>query len=273
MYELPPNGQGAVALQALGLLEPFALGQLATPDRVHLQAEALKLAFADAEQHIGDAPLPAGFLDAAYLAERRALIDPLKAGNPPAGALPRGGTVYLCTVDEQRRACSLIQSLFYGFGARVAAPGTGIVLQNRGSGFTLEPGHPNRLGPGKRPFHTIIPGMLLRDGHLLGPFGLMGGNMQPQGHVQLLSGLLDQGLDPQAALDAPRFRLDRDGRDWSLQLEPGLRRHERTLAGRGHRTEVAPDDGRFGGGQAILVQGDSLVGGSEPRKDGHAAGF
>ncbi len=115
--------------------------------------------------------------------------------------------------------------------------------------------------------------MLLRDGHLLGPFGLMGGNMQPQGHVQLLSGLLDQGLDPQAALDAPRFRLDRDGRDWTLQLEPGLRRHERTLAGRGHRTEIAPDDGRFGGGQAILVQGDALVGGSEPRKDGHAAGF
>jgi gamma-glutamyltranspeptidase/glutathione hydrolase len=154
----------------------------------------------------------------------------------------------------------------------VAAPGTGIVLQNRGAGFTLEHGHPNRLGPGKRPFHTIIPGMLLRDGRLFGPFGLMGGNMQPQGHVQLLCGLLDRGLDPQSALQAARFRLDRDGHEWSLQLEPGLRRHARTLAGRGHRIEIA-DDGRFGGGQAILVQGEALVGGSEPRKDGHAAGF
>ena len=131
---------------------------------------------------------------------------------PPAGALERGGTVYLCAVDEQRNACSLIQSVYNGFGSMVVAPGTGVVLQNRGHCFTLEPGHPNRLAPGKRPYHTIIPGMLLRDGALLGPFGVMGGHMQPQGHLQVVSHIVDRGLDPQAALDEPRWRLDRDGR-------------------------------------------------------------
>jgi len=137
---------------------------------------------------------------------RRALIDPERAGAPSAGALGRGGTVYLCAVDEQRNACSLIQSVYHGFGSMVVAPGTGVVLQNRGHCFTLERDHPNRLGPGKRPYHTIIPGLLLRDGALLGPFGLMGGHMQPQGHVQMIVNTVDYGMNPQASLDAPRWQ-------------------------------------------------------------------
>ena len=167
-------------------------------DRVHLQAEALKLAFADGYRYVADEPLPAGYLDPAYLAERRALIDRERAGSPRPGALPRGGTVYLCCVDGERRACSLIQSLYYGFGSGVVAPGTGIMLQNRGACFTLEPGHPNRIAPARRPFNTIIPGMLVRDGSLLGPFGVMGGHFQPQGHLQVVERLLVDGADPQA---------------------------------------------------------------------------
>ena len=151
----------------------------------HLQAEAMKLAFADAERHVHDGPLPARYLDDDYLAERRALIDPARAGAPVAGALQPGGTVYLCAVDEDRNACSLIQSDYHWFGSLVVAPGTGVALHNRGHCFTLEAGHPNRLAPGKRPYHTIIPGLLLRDGELLGPFGVMGGHMQPQGHLQV----------------------------------------------------------------------------------------
>jgi gamma-glutamyltranspeptidase/glutathione hydrolase len=271
VLELPPNGQGAVALQAMALVEPLAPRDLA--DRVHLQAEALKLAFADGYGHLADRPLPAGFLDPDYLDGRRALIDRERAGSPSAGPLPRGGTVYLCCVDGERRGCSLIQSLFHGFGSGVVAPGTGIALQNRGSSFTLEPGHPNRFAPGVRPFHTIIPGLLVRDGALLGPFGVMGGHFQPQGHLQVVERLLDDGLDPQAALDAPRFRVDLAGRAWTLALEPPLWPLEDELRRRGHRVQRDPDLGAFGGGQAILVRDEVLVGGSEPRKDGYAAGF
>jgi gamma-glutamyltranspeptidase/glutathione hydrolase len=271
VLELPPNGQGAVALQALALVETLAPRDAA--DRVHLQAEALKLAFADGYAHVGDTPLPAGYLDPGYVAERRALIDPDRAGTPSAGALPRGGTVYLCCVDRERRACSLIQSVYMGFGSGVVAPGTGIALQNRGACFTLERGHPNRIAPGARPFHTIIPGLLLRDGALLGPFGVMGGSFQPQGHLQVVEHLLADGLDPQAALDEPRFRVDLEGGAWTLALEPPLWSMEGELRRRGHRVLRDPDLGAFGGGQAILVQDDVLVGGSEPRKDGYAAGF
>ncbi|HEY1479953.1 MAG TPA: gamma-glutamyltransferase family protein [Gaiellales bacterium] len=271
VLELPPNGQGAVALQAMALVEPLTPRDLA--DRVHLQAEALKLAFADGYGQISDRPLPDGFLDAAYVAERRALIDRDAARSPGAGALPRGGTVYLCCVDGERRGCSLIQSVYYGFGSGVVAPGTGIALQNRGGSFTLEPGHPNRFAPGTRPFHTIIPGLLVRDGALLGPFGVMGGHFQPQGHLQVVEQLLAEGADPQAALDAPRFRLDLEAGAWTLALEPPLWPLEGELVRRGHRVLRDPDLGGFGGGQAILVNGASLIGGSEPRKDGYAAGI
>ena len=272
--EIPPNGQGVAALQALGILEGLDHTGGRVLDRVHLQSEAMKLAFADAERHIHDGPLPPRYLDEEYLASRRALIDPARAGAPSAGALGRSGTVYLCAVDEQRNACSLIQSLYNSFGSMVVAPGTGVVLQNRGHCFTLEQGHPNRLAPGKRPYHTIIPGLLLREGDLLGPFGLMGGHMQPQGHLQVVSHMVDRGLDPQAALDEPRWRLDRDGREgWSLALEEPLHGLAPALARRGHRVLCDPNPAAFGGGQAVLVRDDSLIGGSESRKDGVALGY
>jgi gamma-glutamyltranspeptidase/glutathione hydrolase len=272
--EIPPNGQGVAALQALGILEGLDHTGGRALDRVHLQAEAMKLAFADAERHVHDGPLPPRYLDEQYLASRRALIDPARAGAPSAGPLERSGTVYLCAVDEQRNACSLIQSVYHGFGSMVVAPGTGVALQNRGHCFTLEQGHPNRLAPGKRPFHTIIPGLLLREGALLGPFGLMGGHMQPQGHLQLVSHMVDRGLDPQAALDEPRWRLDRDAREgWSLALEEPLHGLARELARRGHRVLCDPNPAAFGGGQAVLVHGDVLLAGSESRKDGVALGY
>src|SRR5262249_24102100 len=212
--ELPPNGQGAAALQAMALVRDLGLGRRGDADSVRLQAAAMKLAFADAYRYIADEPLPAGYLDEAYLGERRALIDPARAGDPKPGALPRGGTVYLAVVDGDRMACSFIQSLYIRFGSRVVASGTAVMLHNRGGCFTLEPGHPTGLAPSRRPFHTIIPGMLLDDTGLVGPFGLMGGHVQPQGHLQLVTNLLQRGLGPQAALDDPRWRLDQDAQGW-----------------------------------------------------------
>ena len=273
VVELPPNGWGAAALQALGIAAGFDLASASEADRIHLQAEAIKLAFSDAHRYIADAPLPEGYLAPGYLDGRRTLIDLGRAGDPAPGTLPAGGTVYLCVVDEDRMACSSIQSVYHGFGSRVGAPGTGIALQNRGAGFTLEPGHPNRLAPGKRPFHTIIPGMLLRDGGLLGPFGVMGAHMQAQGHLQVVSAMVDRGFDPQQALNAPRFRCDPSGDGWGLALEPGLWHLAGNLARRGHRVGRDSDRSGFGGGQIIQCAGDRLIGGSEPRKDGSAAGI
>ena len=272
--EIPPNGQGVAALQALGILGDLDHAGSSPLDRVHLQAEAMKLAFADAERYVHDGPLPPRYLDEDYLAERRKLIDPVRAGAPAAGALEPAGTVYLCAVDEDRNACSLIQSVYHSFGSLVVAPGTGVALHNRGHCFTLEAGHPNRLAPGKRPYHTIIPGLLLRDGALLGPFGVMGGHMQPQGHLQVVSHLVDRGLDPQAALDEPRWRLDTGGRgEWELALEGPFYGLAPALARRGHRAVCDPNAVGFGGGQAVLVRDDVLIGGSEPRKDGVALGY
>jgi gamma-glutamyltranspeptidase/glutathione hydrolase len=273
VVEMPPNGWGATALQALGIAEDLVAGDTPLVDRIHLHAEAMKLALADAGRYIADAPLPGEYLDPAYLAGRRALVDTGRAGNPAAGRLPRGGTVYLCVVDRDRTACSFIQSLFQGFGSGIGVPGTAIALHNRGACFTTEPGHPNRIAPGRRPFHTIIPGMLLRDGDLLGPFGVMGGYMQAQGHLQVVSAIADRGTDPQQALNAPRFRCDIDSSGWSLALEPGLWPVGDALAARGHRVVRERDASGFGGGQAILVDGDALVGGSDLRKDGMAAGI
>jgi gamma-glutamyltranspeptidase / glutathione hydrolase len=228
VLELPPPTQGVAALEGLGLL---ALGE---PDR-DSQVACIGLALADAFARVRDGADVSDLLDPAYLARRR-------GESAPAAELA-GGTVYLCAVDEERMAVSFIQSLFEGFGSRVVVPGTGIVLQNRGACFAVG----GRVEPGRRPYHTIIPGLLLRDGALWGPFGVMGGFLQAQAHVQLVSSLVDEGLDPQAALEKPRFRVDR-GR---LEVEQGL-------------------DPSFGGGQVIVVEGDELVGGSDPRKDGYA---
>ena len=258
--ELPPNTQGAAALVALGLLDG-----LESPG-LHERIEAVKLGLADAYRYVGDEPLPPFLLDPAHLAERRRLIGPRAADARPS---PAGGTTYLCCVDEDRNAISFIQSLYEGFGSGVVAGDTGVVLQNRGAGFVDEPGHPNELRPGRRPFHTLVPGMLVEDGRLLGPFGVMGGAMQAQGHVQLVHALLE-GADPQEALDAARFRVEA-GRQ--VALEPGLWDRADELRRLGHEPLLVPEPYGFGVGQAILCVGDALVGGSDGRGDGHAAGL
>ena len=178
-------------------------------------------------------------------------------------------------MDEDRNACSLIQSVYHAFGSLVVAPGTGVALQNRGHCFTLEAGHPNRLAPGKRPYHTIIPGLLLRDGALLGPFGVMGGHMQPQGHLQFVSHVVDRGLDPQAALDEPRWRLDSGGaRRMGARARGAAATASRPRSrGAAIARAVRPHPAAFGGGQAVLVRDDVLIGGSESRKDGVALGY
>jgi len=260
--ELPPNGQGAAALLALALYDGLEPG-------LHSQIEAMKLAFADVHAFVGDQTLPGELLAPAHLAGRRALVDPGRALEPLPSDLPRGGTTYLCAVDRDGTAISLIQSIYGTFGSGVVVPGTGVVLQNRGAGFVETEGHPNRLAPGKRPFHTIIPGMLLEEGRLLGPFGVMGGAMQPQGHMQVVLRLVDHGDDPQAALEAPRWRVDA-GRE--VQLEPGLWEAEEHLASLGHDVHRGAVIHDFGVGQAILRLGGALVGGSDPRGDGFAAG-
>jgi gamma-glutamyltranspeptidase/glutathione hydrolase len=260
--ELPPNGQGAAALLALGIYEGLEAS-------LHAQVESVKLALADAYAHVADAPLPPEFLSPEHLAARRALVRPDDALDPAPWRPQRGGTTYLCAVDADRTAVSFIQSLYMSFGSGVVAGDTGVVLQNRAAGFVEDDGHPNRLEPAKRPFHTIIPGMLFEDGELLGPFGVMGGPMQAQGHFQVVRSLVDDGFDPQAALDAPRWRVEGGRR---VALEPGLAHELEALRALGHEAIVQEEPHGFGVGQAILVHGDALVGGSDGRGDGHAAG-
>src|SRR3954452_9501715 len=252
VLELPPPTQGVAALEGLALLE--RLGEPTPAAR----ATAARLALEDALAHVRDGADVAHLLATDHLARR-------VADAPAAVREPGGGTVYLCVVDEQRMAVSFIQSLFGGFGSRVVAPGTGIVLNNRGAGFAVQ----GEVVPGVRPYHTLIPGLLLRDGALLGPFGIMGAFLQAQAHLQFVSALVDDALDPQAALDRPRFRVDGE----VLTLEEGLWEDEPELHRAGFRTLRDPDTFGFGGGQAITVVGDALVGGSDSRKDGYAAGW
>jgi gamma-glutamyltranspeptidase / glutathione hydrolase len=248
--ELPPPTQGVCALEALGLLErssPSLAGKI----------RCVQLALEDALARVRDGADVGELLSPAYLDARR--------GRGAALGEPPGGTVYLCAVDRDRMAVSFIQSLHDPFGSGVVAPGTGVVLQNRGACFSVS----GAVEPGRRPYHTIIPGMLLRDGELLGPFGVMGGFIQAQAHVQVVSSIVDDGLDPQAALDRPRFRVERDG----VRLEEGLWEHEADLQRLGYATVRETDASAFGGGQAVLVVGEALVGGSDPRKDGYAGGI
>lgn len=251
VVELPPPTQGVAALEALGLLEGL------TPDLAN-QILCVSLALEDARQRVRDGAEVADLLARGFL-ERRRTEPPDVTGEPP------GGTVYLCAVDGDRMAVSFIQSLFGRFGSGLVAPGTGVVLQNRGACFAIQ----GAVVPGRRPYHTIIPGLLLRDGELVGPFGVMGGLIQAQAHTQLVSALVDDGLDPQAALDRPRFRVEAG----EVRLEEGLWERARELSERGYRVLRDADTGGFGGGQAILVDGDALLGGSDPRKDGYAAGL
>jgi gamma-glutamyltranspeptidase/glutathione hydrolase len=267
VWELPPNGQGLAALLALSIMDGLA----EVP--AHVQIEAMKLGFADAHAYVADpehAPAPlAGLLDASYVESRRKLIGET-AGTPAAGEPARGGTVYLCTADADGMMVSLIQSSYMGFGSYVVIPGYGFGLQNRGAGFSRDPDHPNAAGPGRRPFHTIIPGFLTRGGQPVGPFGVMGGHMQPQGHVQVISATLDRGLDPQAALGEPRWYWDRGRRVLvEPELDPAV---VADLTARGHEVTVVDDRTVMGNGQAIWRLPDGgYVAGSEPRADGMAA--
>ena len=245
----------------------------ASAESWHWQIEAMKLAFADAYRYVADpryAGVPIdGMLDTDYLASRRALMGERAQCYGP-GRPPGGGTVYLCAADRDGMMVSYIQSNYMGFGSGVVVPGTGIALQNRAAGFTLEPGHRNEAAGGKRPRHTIIPGFLTRGGVPVGPFGVMGGEMQPQGHLQVVTSMVDYGLDPQSALDAPRWRVTPD----EVVLEPvggeevadGLRR-------RGHRVAIADSRLDFGRGQIIhRLDSGVYAGGTEPRTDGVVAG-
>jgi gamma-glutamyltranspeptidase / glutathione hydrolase len=282
VYELPPNTQGLTALIWLNILEGFDLHALGhnTPEYLHLLVEAKKLAFLDRARHIADpafyqAPI-AELLAKGYSAELRKRIDPKRVTGQTA-ANPRGGedTVYLTVVDKDRNAISLIQSIFSQFGSGLVAGDTGIVLHNRGAGFSFDPNHPNRLEGNKRPFHTLVPAMVFQNGdpqtrNLWLTFGVMGGDMQTQGHVQVLLNLIDFGMDVQRAGDAPRFRHFDNG----LALESAIGEDVRSvLKTRGHTITNSP--GMFGGYQAIMIdpKTGALSGGSDPRKDGCAMGW
>ncbi len=236
----------------------------------------MKLAFADAHRYVSDPRTmqvsATALLDADYLASRARLIDPKRAQDFGPGEPPKGGTVYICAGDEQGTIVSLIQSNYMGFGSGVVVPGTGISLQNRGAGFSLTRGHPNEIGGGKRPFHTIIPGFLTQEGAPLAAFGVMGGPIQPPGHVQTLVRLLTFGMNPQAALDAPRWKCNGG---LSIDLEgsaaPALRAG---LAALGHDLKSVADSYMdFGAGQFIVRTENGYIGASDPRRDGQAAGF
>lgn len=285
LYEIPPNGQGLTALLALNMLEGLDLQSMrAQPDLYyHTMIETMKVAFADRNRYIADpafATTPvADLLSKDYATRRRALIDPAKAMDAPAaGEIPAGrDTTYLTVVDKDRNAVSFINSVFFAFGSGVVAGDTGIVLQNRGAGFSLDPNHPNRLEPGKRPFHTIIPAMVFRDGKLWMSFGVMGGDIQPQAHVQVLVNLIDRGLNLQEAIDAPRTRYI-NGR--SVMLEDALGTSViDALVARGHQRAMPPAGythrALMGGGQAIVIDPatGALYGASDSRKDGLALGY
>jgi len=286
VMEHPPNGQGLAALIAMNIAKEWNLGQYAwdSPERLHLMIEAMRLAFADIRQYVADpefnpAPLE-GLLSDTYASQRRAMVSTDKAMQPPSFGTPDGSsnTIYLCVVDGEGNACSFINSLFHGWGSTIVAKGTGIMLQNRGAGFVLDPNHPNALQGGKRPYHTIIPGMALKDGELYAPFGVMGGDMQPQGHFQVMSAMVDDDIDPQAALNRPRWMVMGGQPDGIIALEEGISvKTMAQLANMGHNVRPVSGRGRgmFGAGQIIRRDPDTgvLYGGSEPRKDGLIAGY
>ena len=288
VYECPPNGQGITALMALNILEGYDIA--ATEPRsvefLHRAIEAIRLAFADARAYVADparADVPvAAMLDKAYAAERRALIQPHAAIElATAGELPGASdTVYLCAVDGDGNACSFINSNYEGFGSCIVPRECGFSLQNRGAGFALEPGHPNVLEGGKRPYHTIMPAMLTRpDGALFAAFGVMGGWNQPQGHAQVAINLVDRGMDPQAAIDEPRFSMYADPPNGEIWVEDGIPVETiSALAQLGHPVRPASGalrSGAVGKGQIIArdPQTGVLWAGSDPRSDGCAIGL
>ena len=282
LHEIPPNGQGISALMALGILDHFDMASLAVDsvDSQHLQIEAMKLAFADTYKYVAEPAAmqvtPAQMLDDAYLASRAKLIDMKKAQDFGAGNPVKGGTIYLAAADENGMMVSFIQSNFQGFGSGCVEPEFGISLQNRGHGFSLEAGSANLVAPGKRPFHTIIPAFLTKDGQPVMSFGVMGGNMQPQGHMQTLVRMIDYKQSPQVACDAPRWRFNAG---LEINVESALDSSTaKGLQERGHTVEVINDSYQdFGAGQFIWRAGDPKVEGyvaaSDARRDGQAVGF
>jgi len=281
LHEIPPNGQGIAALIALGLLDQFDVAGLPVDgaDSQHLQIEAMKLAFADVYKYVAEpssmAVTPGQMLDDGYLATRARLIDMKKAQDFGAGNPVKGGTIYLTAADEDGMMVSFIQSNYMGFGSGCVEPEFGVSLQNRGHGFSLQPGI-NQVAPGKRPFHTIIPAFLTKDGQAVMSFGVMGANMQPQGHMQTLVRMLDYKQSPQAACDAPRWRYNAG---LEINVEAAMNpRIVQALAERGHRMEVIEDAYQdFGAGQFIWRAGNPKVEGyvaaSDARRDGQAVGF
>ncbi|MBX3112350.1 MAG: gamma-glutamyltransferase family protein [Fimbriimonadaceae bacterium] len=280
IHEIPPNGQGVSALVALGILDTFAdLKDLDpdSPEGTHLQVEAMKLAFADLHHHVADRDhmtvATEDLLDKAYLRDRARLVDRSRAGRFEHGTPGPGGTVLLAAADASGMMVSFIQSNYMGFGSGVVVPGTGISLQNRGHGFRAVPGHPNSVGPRKRPFHTIIPAFATRGGEPVMAFGMMGGPMQAQGHVQLALRILAHGQAPQSASDAPRWQVMDDG---TLAVEEAMAPTTVAgLRGLGHDVVVHPGNANqaFGGAQVVLRRDGFYEAGSDHRKDGGAAGF
>jgi len=285
LHEIPPNGQGIAALIALGILEQFDVAGLPVDgvDSQHLQIEAMKLAFADVYRYVADPSAmevtPAQMLDPAYLASRAQLIQLNKAQDFGAGNPVKGGTIYLTAADENGMMVSFIQSNYMGFGSGCVEPEFGVSLQNRGHGFNVQSGglNPaNLVAPGKRPFHTIIPAFLSKGGQPVMSYGVMGANMQPQGHMQTLVRMLDYGQNPQAACDAPRWRYNAG---YSINVEAHMNAQTvQGLAQRGHHMDVINDSYQdFGAGQFIWRMGDPKVQGyvaaSDSRRDGQAVGF
>ena len=277
LHEIPPNGQGLAALVALGMLQYHDIAGLPvdSADSVHLQVEAMKLAFAEAYRHIADPAWmevpPEALLDAGFLAERAGTIDMTEAHFPESALPTDHGTVYLTAADADGMMVSFIQSNYLGFGSGIVIPGTGISLQDRGACFRVEEGHPNRVEGGKRPFHTIIPGFVTRHRDPVMSFGVMGGPMQPQGHLQMMVRIYDYGQNPQVASDAPRWFVDEA---FNLFLEPGFAPEVVTsLRDRGHHVTPNCAPGRFGGAQLIARLEGGYCAGTDWRKDGQAVGF
>lgn len=278
VYECPPNGQGIIALLMLNILAEAGLDRLEqlSPERLHLMIEAARLAYAERDAVVADprhADVPvARLLSADFAASLRDQILPDRANHRKPLDMPaHADTVYLCVVDKDRNAVSFINSLFEPFGSGITAPGSGVILHNRGFAFRVDPKHPNCIGPGKRPLHTIIPGMLVKDGRAAMPFGVMGGQYQAFGHAWFLTNLFEHGLDLQEAMDLPRLFPTPAG---PVDVESGMpRKALRALKDMGHRTRPSPKP--IGGAQAITIDWDQgvLTGASEPRKDGCALGY
>ncbi|MDH3690749.1 MAG: gamma-glutamyltransferase [Gammaproteobacteria bacterium] len=276
VYQLPPNNQGITALIMLNILSTYSFVDMdpVGAQRLHLEIEAGRLAYRDRDVYIGDsvaADVIDQLLSQEHAAELASEIDQSRAGSPSTVDSGHGSdTVYLCVVDQERNAVSLINSIFHSFGSGLVSPNTGVVLQNRGAGFRIEPGHPNCIAPGKRPLHTIMPGMALKDGRVVMPFGVMGGHYQPFGNAHVLSNILDFGCDLQQALDMPRVFYEAG----CVQVERGISESTRDgLVALGYR--LARPDEPLGGGQAIWIDWESgvLTGGSDSRMDGCALGY